>query len=293
MSRIVRVFLPLYRRKKSDSQVIEEINAAKEKGMQPYSLSRMLKFNCDVKRFSFDEMQVYQFQKNVASTIVLYLSGGAYVRRPTFFHLRAIKKLVYHTNASFIMPIYPLIPFANCEQNYELLSKFYKKIIADYPNKQIILMGDSAGGGLALGLCNFWEESGIKLPDKLILLSPWVDVSMENQEISKYATNDPVICLSSCKIWGKLWADDLDLKDYRVSPIYADFKKLTDVTIFVGTQELLYPDITMLYDKLVKKGIKAKLYIGNKMNHDFPLYPIPEAKKALKECIEIINTIND
>ena len=54
-------------------------------------------------------------------------------------------------------------------------------------------MGDSAGGGLSLALAEYFKAEGMRLPDELILLSPWVDVSMENEDIPKYQPKDPMI----------------------------------------------------------------------------------------------------
>ena len=91
------------------------------------------------------------------------------------------------------------------------------------------------------------------------------------------------------KEMGKLWAGNLDIKDYKVLPIYGDISNLKDVYLFVGIREILYLDVTKFYDKLQDNNITSKLYVGEGMNHVYPVYPIPEAKEALKQICDIIS----
>ena len=88
--------------------------------------------------------------------------------------------------------------------------------------------------------------------------------------------------------WARL-AGDLDTKDYRVSPLYGDLKKLPQTTIFVGTHEIFYQDIVNFYNKLKDNGIDVELNVGDEMSHVYPLYPLgPESKEAFKHIVEII-----
>ena len=77
-----------------------------------------------------------------------------------------------------------------------------------------------------------------------------------------------------------------NIHDYRVSPIYGNVGGLMNVTVFLGTRELFYPDIVKFFAMLYKKG--NELIIGQDMMHVFPILPIPEAKKY---CSKIFETI--
>ena len=125
-------------------------------------------------------------------------------------------------------------------------------------------------------------------PDKMILLSPWLDVSMSNPEIEDYESADPMLSAYGLIEMGKCWAGDLELTDYRISPIYGDISALRNVYLFVGTREIFYPDVTLFYSMLQEQGVSAELYIGEGMNHDYPLYPIPEADDAIEQMCSII-----
>ena len=87
---------------------------------------------------------------------------------------------------------------------------------------------------------------------------------------------------------GKCWAGDLDLHDYRVSPMFGDISMLRNVYLFVGTREIFYPDVTAFYAMLQEQQITSELMIGEGMNHVYPLYPIPEAVESLERIYEIM-----
>ena len=124
----------------------------------------------------------------------------------------------------------------------------------------------------------------------MILFSPWVDVALENPELEHYQKLDPFISVSNEKIWGKLWAGDLDVCDPKVSPSFGNLEGLPPTTLYVGTREILYPDNILFFKKLQKARVLCSLHVGEGMNHVYPIYPIPEARKVLKEVVQTIQT---
>jgi len=156
-------------------------------------------------------------------------------------------------------------------------------------NKKIILMGDSAGGGFALAFTQYLKELNIKLPFKLILISPWVDISMSNPSICEYEKIDPILSRCGLVEIGKYWAGDLDVKDYKLSPIFGNLVNIPNTLLFAGENEILYPDICLLYDKLKYNGVNCEFVVGKNMNHDYPLYPFKLCKIAREKIIEYIN----
>ena len=178
-----------------------------------------------------------------------------------------------------IAPAYRLLPFATYREAYDLIVPVYKHYCEQYPEKKIMMMGDSAGGGLSLALAEYFKSKGIRLPDELILFSPWVDVSMENEEIQEYQPRDPFLFTESLRPLGKRWADDLDVHDPRISPIYGDLTGIRNVSVFVGTDEIIYPDATKMFSML-DRDVSNELIVGEEMNHVYPLFPIKEAVNA-------------
>lgn len=229
----------------------------------------------------------YANEKSVSRYTVFYIHGGAYRYDFVQPHWDFLEKLIHETNALVIAPGYRLAPFATYKEAFELIVPLYKKYCAENPDKKIIMMGDSAGGGLSLALTEYFKAEGMRLPDELILFSPWVDVTMENEEIPKYQPLDPMINAPSAAAVAKRWAGDLDIHDQKVSPIYGDMSGLRNVTVFIGTDEVLYPDAIKMFNKL-DKDVSNELIVAEGMNHVYPLYPIDEAGPACNKAFHII-----
>lgn len=229
----------------------------------------------------------YINEKSESNYVVFYIHGGAYVYDIIAFHWLFIEKLVKATDAKVIVPAYRLVPFATYREAYDLIVPLYKACRESCPDSKIIVMGDSAGGGLSLALTEYFRSEGIPQPDELVLLSPWVDVSMENEDIPKYAGVDPFLDAESLKPAARHWAGDLDLHDWRVSPIYGDLTGIRNATVFVGTDGILYPDITKCFGML-DQDASNELIVGEGMNHVYPLFPIPEAVSADKRIFEVV-----
>lgn len=214
--------------------------------------------------------------------LVIYLHGGAYINDATVYHLKLCDRLAQELNAKVIFPIYPLTPKHTWDETYELLTDVYGNVVED-TELPIIVMGHSAGGGMAVAFCEYLDTINLPQPDRLILFSPWMDISMANPEAADYESVDPMLSAYGLVEMGKCWAGDLALTDYRLSPIYGDVSMLRNVTLFVGTREIFYPDVTAFYQILQAQGIESELFIGEGMNHVYTVYPIPEADTAFDQ----------
>ena len=217
--------------------------------------------------------------------MVIYLHGGIYVneiRRP---HISFCDRLAKKINGCVFAPIYPLAPNHTYEETYEIVEKLYNHLLAT--GKPITIMGDSAGGGLSAAFCEYLAVKDMPQPANLILISPWVDISMSGDygEVEY----DPMLGVDGVREMGKSWAGDLDTKDYKVSPLFGEVDKLPKTTLFTGTHEVIYPDIVKFYNKMQDNGVDAELIVGEEMSHVYPLYPmVPEAKDAFNRIVEII-----
>ena len=231
------------------------------------------------------QMVIFNENENTEN-IILYLHGGAYVNEMEKLHIAFCDKIAKKANATVYAPIYPLAPNHTYEETYKIVEKLYDLILE--LKKPITIMGDSAGGGLSAAFCEYLAANGLHQPKHLILISPWVDISMSG-DYDDYFDLDPMLGIDGLREMGKAWAGDLDTKDYRVSPLFGDIKELPQTAIFIGTHEIFYPDVFEFYNKLKDNGIDVELNIGEEMSHVYPLYPlVPESKEALKHIVEII-----
>lgn len=151
-------------------------------------------------------------------------------------------------------------------------------------------MGDSAGGNISLGLAHYVNMHDLPQPKDIILLSPCVDMVLDNPVIFDYETRDPMLAVEGYDVIRRIWAADKSLHDPLISPIYGNFNGLGKISIFIGTHEGLFPDNMRLDKLLTDQRIEHHTYVYPKMNHVFVLYPIPEARDAQRKIINIINT---
>ena len=229
----------------------------------------------------------YANEDSKSGITVFYLHGGAYFMDFTNAHWKLLQKLVDGANVRLIAPAYRLIPFATYREAFDLVVPLYREYREAHPDEKVILMGDSAGGGLSLAVTEQLKADGIRLPDELILLSPWVDVAMDNEQISRYESRDPFLTVSSLSTCADKWKDGLDAHDWHVSPIYGDLKGIRNVTVFAGTSEIFFPDVTKFF-RMLDRDPSNELIIGDEMNHVFPLFPIPEAKSAVDKIFQAV-----
>ncbi len=239
-------------------------------------------------------MQVYYFNEDCLKendTVLLYIPGGGYLNPPLKFHWKLINNLSKKANCTVVMPIYLKVPNYTCEQAYEAMLAFYKDFASKEEIGRIIIAGDSSGGGMSLVLSQLVRDNCPELlqPEEIILIAPWMDVSMDNECIKDYEPVDPMLDIYGAKEIGRLWASEKDVHDPMVSPIYGTFEKLGKMTIFIGTRDMLCPDCLKFSEILTEKGIEHTLVVEEGLDHPYPLFPTPEAKEAQQMMIDILN----
>lgn len=178
------------------------------------------------------------------------------------------------------MPLYPLAPEASCAQTVDTVTSIYARECSRAGLNSIDVMGDSAGGGLALALCYALRKKAIPLPDSLILICPWLDVTMTNPLIGSTEKDDPMLATIGLRETGRLYAGDIELQNHQVSPLYGDLRELPPILLFAGTKDIAHHDGLLFAEKARTAGSRVDLQIGKEMIHVWPILPIPEGKVA-------------
>jgi acetyl esterase/lipase len=221
---------------------------------------------------------------------ILYIHGGAYVHNILKYHWQFLEDLLDKTGATLIIPDYPLAPKANYIGVYGLLSKLYAQLLAaDISPQNIIFMGDSAGGGLALGFGQALKEENLPQPAEIVLLSPWLDISMDNAELNGIDKQDKMLSIVGLQLAGAAYAGDLPLKNSRLSPIYGDMSGLGKISIFTGSHDLLIVDARQLKAILLAKNISFNYFEYPKLFHAFMIFTkLAESKHVLAQISLIV-----
>ena len=220
---------------------------------------------------------------------ILYFHGGAYVQSFARPHWGFLSLLVNTTHCTITAPDYPLAPAHNYEQTFAMVSELYRKLMEKVNPDEFILMGDSAGGGLALALAQLMKKENMPQASQIILLSPWLDLSLTNPEIKDIDPSDLFLGVEGLQLAGKAYARDTSPDHYLLSPIYGSLEGLGKISIFMGSREILVADARKLKNMADAKGIPLNYHEFEGMFHTWMLLNLPESKKAKKLIMELIN----
>lgn len=222
---------------------------------------------CNVKIEKYRERNVFVItpkEGEITDKKILYFHGGSYMAEMSSKHWEFIKKLTLDTKSTIIIPDYPLTPKYNYKDVYDMVEPLYEEIQKRINNENLIVMGDSAGGGLALGLLEKVSQENMAIPKKIILISPWLDVRLNNPKIEEVQKNDKELNKETLKLAGIAYAGNDGINSYLVNPIDGNLSTLSNITIITGTNDILNPDVHVLEEKAEEQGknIEIKEYEG-------------------------------
>ena len=214
---------------------------------------------CKIETKEFEGRKVFEVSPNdsKAELTILYFHGGSYIAEATKDHFEFIQKLSKDLNATVIMPDYPLTPKHNYKDVFNFIEPLYKDIINNLNGRELILMGDSAGGGMALALEEKLSQEQIEMPNKTILISPWIDLRLQNSKIDEFQKKDKQLNKDALILAGAAYSNNED--NYLVNPIDGDLSKLENITVFIGTNDILNPDVYLLQEKGKNQGIEIRI----------------------------------
>jgi monoterpene epsilon-lactone hydrolase len=220
---------------------------------------------------------------------VIYLHGGAYVIEIRKEHWAFINRIVTETGCRVEVPIYGLAPAFTYREAFPFLMAVYRDIIERFPEHGLTIMGDSAGGGLGLALTQSLVELNMPLPNKLVLLAPWLDLSLSNPDIAALEARDPFLSRKGLVLAGQAWAGEDSLLNPQVSPIYGELKGLPPIDLYVGTHDILLADCRRFRDLAASAGIQLNYKEEAGAFHVYPLAPVPEGRLAASRIMATLS----
>lgn len=222
---------------------------------------------------------------------VLYLHGGGYVFGSPRTHRTLTAPLARAAGADVFVPYYRLAPEHQCPAAVEDALAAYDWLIArGVKPENLVIAGDSAGGGLALAALLELKREGRALPAGAVLFSPWTDLTGSGETMTNNARSDAMFLRETIMGGAAKYYGSLDPKDPRVSPLYGDLEGLPPLLVFASDSEMLYSDSTRLVEKARAAGAPVRFEERRGLVHVWPLFHplIPEAREALDIAGEFI-----
>ena len=250
--------------------------------------------NIDMENFS---MKLLSLKENPGQDyVILQLHGGGYMGavRNAYYVFAGLYNEV-SKGCNVLTPDYRVAP----EHPYpaaleDALASYQWLLDKGYYGEQILVAGDSAGGGLAMALCMYLKDHHMPMPGGVIAMSPWTDLTASGESYITNYEKDPLFGnTKESLIYVNDYAGDHDKMDCYISPLFGDFRGFPPMLIQVGSLEMLLSDSVSVAAKARQQGIRVRLSIYEGMFHVFQMayLNIPESKKAWAEVGKFIDVL--
>ena len=214
---------------------------------------------------------------------VVHLHGGGYVHPLTKDYWRLVRALT-GAPAEVVVPAYPLAPDHTADEVIPRLARLVDSLIDD--TLPTVLMGDSAGGALALAVAR--QVRGIA---GTVLLSPWLDATLDDDEVTDLEPSDPMLAESGLRAAGRWWAGDRDPADPWVSPVNADLAGLPPTHLFIGRHDILRPAVDRFAEHAQRDGLDLHLHEVVAMFHVWMTRAIPEGARTRRQLRRLVAAV--
>lgn len=228
-----------------------------------------------------------------SKAVLLYLHGGGYFGCSAKSH-RPITVAFALQGFRVFAPEYRLAPENQFPAAMDDAVAVYRGLLSEgYSPNQIVVAGDSAGGGLALSLLLALREKGDPLPAGAAVFSPWTDLAATGDSIRTNAVRCAMFHGPDIAHSARYYLGEMDPFNPLASPLYADFTGLPPLLIHVGEDEVLRDDSTRLAERARAAGVRVQLKIWPVVPHAWQLAPhlIPEARQSLRESADFLRKL--
>ena len=221
---------------------------------------------------------------------IFYLHGGGYAIGSLSTHRHLVALLAQAAKARALSVDYRLAPEHPFPAAVEDATAAYRWLLAQGTDAgDIVIAGDSAGGGLAIATQLTLRDAGDALPAAAVCFSPWVDMECNSESMTS-STNDPLIQQSRIRQFVTWYLNGADPKSPLAAPIHADLSGLPPMLIHVSTAEALLDDSVQLADRARTHGVDTTLDTWDDMIHVWHYYApiIPEGRDAVERAAAFI-----
>ncbi|ODN43475.1 alpha/beta hydrolase [Piscirickettsia litoralis] len=210
--------------------------------------------------------------------VIFYLHGGGYCLGSIQAYRPMMSRVAYSSQRQLCAVDYRLAPEYPYPAGLDDALQVYRVLLERFGAESIVVMGDSAGGGLSLALLLRVMQQKLEQPAGLVLLSPWTDLTLQSPSLYSHAKRDPLFSLSEFSEVISGYVQENDPSNSLISPVFGDFIGFPPTFIQVGTEEILIDDSLRLVKALNRDQVVGELEIWQGMSHVWQFYaPLLEA----------------
>ncbi len=245
-----------------------------------------------VSRVHYGEFLEVQHMKTRKT--LLHLPGGAFLVRVPNAERHLIGRICEVAGANAAIVHYRLSPEQPFPAALEDALDAYRALLADGIRPQdIIISGDSAGGGLALSTAIALRDENVPMPAGLVLLSPLTDLTFSGNSRQFNRCKDPMLPASRSRADARYYFRDNDPKSPLISPVFADYAGLPPILAQVGSDEILLDDTRRVAERANTAGTPIDVQVWKQMPHVWQLFAhLPESREAIRSIGRFINRVS-
>ena len=222
--------------------------------------------------------------------VIMYVHGGGYVSGSCNDHRSFVSKFAGYIGVTALMYEYRLAPEHPYPAALEDSVKIYHGLLdSGYRPENIVMAGESAGGGLCLATLLALRDRDFPLPAAAVAISPWTDLSCSSES---YKTRNRVspAPLNSWNVFSRHYCGDQPANLPYISPLFGDLKGLPPLYINSGEWDELYEDGEKFAIRAQEAGVEVIFRKGERMLHCYPLLApmFPEAVEAMEEIVSFV-----
>jgi epsilon-lactone hydrolase len=253
--------------------------------------------NCKVEQLEIDGLYAewYSTENTCEDKVILYLHGGGYALCSANTHRALAARIGKAAGVKVLFPEYRLAPEHPFPAAIEDAINVYRWLLHQgYKPSNIILAGDSAGGGLSVAATLVLRDQNEPLPRAIVCLSPWVDLTSSGESYLKNKEVDPYLTIQGVRDAAHMYAgNEAPLDHPLISPVFADLTGFPPLFIQAGNHEILQSDAELLVKRARQSGVDVTFKVWDGMWHVWQISgdTLPEAKKAISEIGNYIKKV--
>jgi epsilon-lactone hydrolase len=230
---------------------------------------------------------------NESERVILYFHGGVYVIGSAVTSVSLVAGLVRRTGVNAITLDYRLAPEHPYPAAVDDARAAYEGLLKQgLDPRQIVLAGDSAGGGLAVAVLLASMQAGLPMPSCAFLMSPYADLTLSGETLAARQSLDPIMTQKGLRVRAPEYLAGADAADPLISPIFGDLSGLPPLLIQVGSHEILLSDALRLAARAATTDVAVTLDVTPGVPHVFQGYEglLDEAGAALDRAADFMKT---
>ena len=222
--------------------------------------------------------------------VILYVHGGGLIMGSPRTHREFAARMVKSIGIPVLLIDYRLAPEHPYPAGLQDVQAVYRTLLMSrFQAQQMMIGGDSSGGGLAFAALIALRDVGVPLPRRAFAISGVFDHALTGESMQTRTALDPFTSQAVLAYCAHLYAPQGNLRDPMISPVYADLSGFPPCLLQVGDHEILLSDSLRLAEKIKQSEGEVCLRVWEAMWHVWPMYPeLPEAQGAVEELRDFL-----